>query len=139
MRPRRRAICLPWVKSSRHSVPFSTILPRICVSDFASVSDSIFYVAPRAGVRVLEILLPTLTLLLDPSSTPPSPLHTQALNQLLIFASMSPVPFKEATAKLGQTTREQLESSVRIALSNKSSGTTGLQQASKPQISLRSF
>ncbi|KAI0303661.1 armadillo-type protein [Multifurca ochricompacta] len=89
-------------------------------------------------VRVLGILLPTLILLLDPSQGAPSPLHTQALNQLLVFASSSPAPFKEATGKLDQATRECLESSVRSALSNKSSGTTA-HQAAKPQISLRSF
>ncbi len=91
------------------------------------------------GVRAFGVLLPTLTLLLDPSSqAAPPPLHTQALNQLLIFASSSPVPFKEATGKLDPETRERLESSVRNALSNKLTGAMA-QQAAKPQISLRSF
>ncbi|KAI0300801.1 clathrin-coated vesicle protein [Russula brevipes] len=94
-------------------------------------------IAEDLRVRILGVLLPTLTLLLDPNQTTPSPLHTQALNQLLIFASSSPVAFKEATGKLDQATRERLESAVRNALSNKSSGTTTL--AAKPQISLRSF
>jgi len=94
-------------------------------------------IAEDLRVRILGVLLPTLTLLLDPNQTTPSPLHTQALNQLLIFASSSPVAFKEATGKLDQATRERLESAVRNALSNMSSGTTTL--AAKPQISLRSF
>jgi len=95
-------------------------------------------IAEDLRVRVLGILLPTLTLLLDPNQTTPSPLHTQALNQLLLFASSSPVAFKEATGKLDQGIRERLESSVRNALSNKSSGSAAA-QAAKPQISLRSF
>ncbi|KAI0277285.1 clathrin-coated vesicle protein [Russula aff. rugulosa BPL654] len=95
-------------------------------------------IAEELRVRVLGILLPTLTLLLDPNLTAPSPLHTQALNQLLIFASSSPVAFKEATGKLDQGIRERLESAVRNALSNKSSSSTA-QQTAKPQISLRSF
>ncbi|KAI9509814.1 clathrin-coated vesicle protein [Russula earlei] len=88
-------------------------------------------------VRVLGVLLPTLTLLLDPDQNTPSTLHTQALNQLLIFASSSPVAFKEATGKLDHDIKERLESAVRNALSNKSAGTTT--QQTKPQISLRSF
>jgi len=95
-------------------------------------------IAEGLRVRVLGILLPTLTLLLDPNQTTPSPLHAQALNQLLIFASSSPVAFKEATGKLDQGIRERLEGAVRNALSNKSSAATA-QQTAKPQISLRSF
>ena len=87
---------------------------------------------------MLGVLLPTLTLLLDPNQSAPSPLHTQALNQLLIFASSSPVAFKEATSKLDQGIRERLESAVRSALSNKASAAMA-QQTAKPQISLRSF
>ncbi|KAI0258392.1 clathrin-coated vesicle protein [Gloeopeniophorella convolvens] len=95
-------------------------------------------IAEDLRVRALGVLLPTLTLLLDPSQPTPSPLHTQALNQLLIFASSSPVAFKEATAKLDQATRERLESAVRNVLSSKAAGTAA-HQAAKPQISLRSF
>jgi hypothetical protein len=87
---------------------------------------------------MLGILLPALTLLLDPNQTTPSPLHTLALNQLLIFASSSPIAFKEATGKLDQGIKERLESAVRNAFSNKSSG-AATQQSAKPQISLRSF
>jgi hypothetical protein len=106
-----------------------------------TISDKLFlmrFFSAGAGVRVLGTLLPTLTLLLDPNQTTPTPLHTQALNQLLIFASSSPVAFKEATGKLDQAIRERLESAVRNALSNKSSATAS-QLAAKPQISLRSF
>lgn len=109
------------------------------VGEIIKAFGTLFTTIPEdLRVRAFGILLPTLTLLLDPSQATPPPLHTQALNQLLIFASSSPVAFKEATGKLDQATRERLESSVRTALSNKLSGTAA-QQAAKPQISLRSF
>jgi HEAT repeat-containing protein 5 len=109
------------------------------VSNFGYLFDNTYLCGSAgAGVRVLGILLPTLTLLLDPNQTTPEPLHTQALNQLLIFASSSPIAFKEATGKLDQAIRERLESAVRNAFTNKSSAATA-QQTAKPQISLRSF
>ena len=117
---------------------FTTIPEDLRESLCMSSGPVVLHVLAAAGVRAFGILLPTLTLLLDPSQPTPPPLHTQALNQLLIFASSSPVFFKEATGKLDQATRERLESSVRNALSNKLSGTAA-QQAAKPQISLRSF
>lgn len=109
------------------------------VGEIIKAFGTLFTTIPEdLRVRAFGILLPTLTLLLDPSQPAPPALHTQALNQLLIFASSSPVSFKEATGKLDQATRECLESSVRHALSNKLTGTAA-QQAAKPQISLRSF
>ncbi|KAI0054064.1 clathrin-coated vesicle protein [Auriscalpium vulgare] len=94
-------------------------------------------VAEDMRVRVLGILLPTMTLLLDPDQSSSSPLHTQTLTQLLSFASQSPAAFKEATGKLDQATKERLEGSVRIALSARQSAAAQLH--AKPQISLRSF
>jgi len=117
---------------------FTTIPEDLRESLCMSFRPPGLYVLAAAGVRAFGILLPTLTLLLEPSQPAPPPLHAQALNQLLIFASSSPVSFKEATGKLDQATRERLESSVRNALSNKLTGTAA-QQAAKPQISLRSF
>ncbi|KAH9052913.1 clathrin-coated vesicle protein [Lactarius deliciosus] len=108
------------------------------VGEIIKAFGTLFTTIPEdLRVRAFGVLLPTLTLLLEPSQSTPPPLHAQALNQLLIFASSSPVSFKEATGKLDQATRERLESSVRNALSNKLTGTTA--QAAKPQISLRSF
>ncbi|TFY57214.1 hypothetical protein EVG20_g8633 [Dentipellis fragilis] len=57
-------------------------------------------IAEDLRVRVLGILLPVMTLLLDPTQETPSSLHSQALHQLLSFASASPSAFKDATAKL---------------------------------------
>ncbi|EKM52639.1 uncharacterized protein PHACADRAFT_186750 [Phanerochaete carnosa HHB-10118-sp] len=85
--------------------------------------------------RLLGVLLPTMTLLLDPSRTPPSVLHAQTIAQALTFAAASPQAFKEATTKLPAELRDTLETSVRQALGKKTSAS----EAHKPQISLRSF
>lgn len=90
------------------------------------------------GVRLLGVLLPTISLLLNHSqSSAPSSLHTQSVAQLLSFATSSPTSFKEAAGKLDSATRELLEQSVRSAVG----GTTSASGSSsgKPQISLRSF
>lgn len=76
-------------------------------------------------------------MLLRPSDTTLTPIHTQSVNQLLAFATSSPTPFKEATSKLEPAAREILEQSVRRAMGSTTSA--GAQNASKPQISLRSF
>jgi len=89
------------------------------------------------GIRLLGILLPTVSLVLDPTCTPPSALHTQGVTQMLSYATSSPAAFKEATAKLTPAMRETLETSIRQAVGNRN--TTQGQQATKPQISLRSF
>lgn len=86
--------------------------------------------------RVLGVLLPTMTLLLDPNQTPPSALHTQTIAQVLTFATASPPAFKEATTKLPAELRETLETSVRQALGGKKNAGG---EVHKPQISLRSF
>ncbi|KAF8558426.1 clathrin-coated vesicle protein [Imleria badia] len=86
--------------------------------------------------RVLSIILPTVTFLLRPSQSPPSSAHSNAVAQLLSFATSSPVNFKEATAQLEPHTREILELSIRKAVEGPS---TANQTTSRPQISLRSF
>ncbi|KAF9228616.1 clathrin-coated vesicle protein [Gyrodon lividus] len=86
--------------------------------------------------RVLSIILPTITLLLRPSQTPPCSTHSSAVAQLLTFAASSPVSFKEATAQLDHNVRDVLELSIRRAVE----GTLTISQtAVRPQISLRSF
>ena len=85
---------------------------------------------------MLGVLLPTMTLLMDPSQTPPSSLHTQTITQVLAFATMSAPAFKEATTKLPPEMKETLETSVRQALGAKK---TAASEVHKPQISLRSF
>ncbi|THH16286.1 hypothetical protein EW146_g4324 [Bondarzewia mesenterica] len=72
-------------------------------------------VVEDARVRVLGVLLPTLTLLLEPNESPVPAIHSQALTQLLSYASASPAAFKEATSKLDPATRERLEGSNRMA------------------------
>lgn len=90
----------------------------------------------NTGTRVLSIILPTVTLLLRPSQSPPSSTHSSAVTQLLSFATLSPVNFKEATAQLDSDTRETLELSIRKAIEGPS---TASQKTSRPQISLRFF
>jgi hypothetical protein len=85
---------------------------------------------------VLGVLLPAMTLLLDPSKATPSAIHTLTVKHVLSLATSAPAAFKEATGKMGPTARETLETSVRQSLGAAGSAN---QQSSKPQISLRSF
>ncbi|KAL0567040.1 hypothetical protein V5O48_014955 [Marasmius crinis-equi] len=87
--------------------------------------------------RLLTVFLPTIALLLSDSQSSSSPVITLSIKQLLAYATSSPASFKDATGKLDPTTRELLEQSIRKALGNNASA-SGSQQASKPQISLRS-
>lgn len=84
---------------------------------------------------VYMVLLPTLTLLLDPEN--PTPIHSLAIDHLLNLATQSPNSFKETTTSLTDTAKEKLETSIRQAVAsrqNNSKATTA-----KPQISLKSF
>ncbi|EPQ55802.1 ARM repeat-containing protein [Gloeophyllum trabeum ATCC 11539] len=85
---------------------------------------------------VLGILLPTLALLLDSTSSPP-PLHSLCISQLLSYASSYPAAFKATTAKLDVHKREALEESLRQSLAPRASGVDSASQ--RPQISLRAF
>ena len=89
------------------------------------------------GTRLLGVLLPTLTTLLEPATSSPSALHTQAISQLLVFASASPNAFKDASTKLAAETRDRMQGAVREALSSHAPVTTT--SNAKPQISLRAF
>lgn len=86
---------------------------------------------------MLCVLLPTATLVLDPNCSSPSPLHTQGITHLLSYATSAPAAFKEATGTLPNTTRDILEISIRQAVGGM--GGAKQAQATKPQISLRSF
>ncbi|KAI0688492.1 clathrin-coated vesicle protein [Cytidiella melzeri] len=86
--------------------------------------------------RLLGVLLPVMTLVLNPSRTPTPPLHTQTISQVLQFAASSPAAFKEVTGKLPNDMKEVLETSVRQALGGSKVNST---ESHKPQISLRSF
>jgi HEAT repeat-containing protein 5 len=77
-----------------------------------------------------------MSLLLDPTQSPPSPLHTQTIAQVLSFATASAPAFKEATTRLPAELKETLETSVRQALGAKKGAAS---EVHKPQISLRSF
>ncbi|KAG8776236.1 hypothetical protein FRC15_012050 [Serendipita sp. 397] len=87
---------------------------------------------------VLAVLLPTLALLLDPSRSPLSSLHVQAIPIVLTFASASPGPFKEVTDGLDVGAREVLEASVRLAVSGRQQAASS-QPSTKRQISLKAF
>jgi len=97
---------------------------------FASVPEDL-------RVRLLCVLLPTATLVLDPNCSPPSTLHTQGITHLLSYATSAPVAFKEATGTLPNTMKDILEMSIRQAVGGM--GGAKQTQATKPQISLRSF
>ena len=75
-------------------------------------------------------------MLLEPATIPSPALHTQTIKEILVFATSSPLSFKEATTKLNADTREVLETSVRQALGGSKASAN---EAHKPQISLRSF
>ena len=101
----------------------------------------VFFILSRAdtrntGTRVLSIVLPTITLLLRPSQSPPPSAHLSAVAQLLAFATSSPIHFKEATAQLEPDVRDILELSIRKAVEGPS---TTNQTTLRPQISLRTF
>ncbi|TFK48336.1 clathrin-coated vesicle protein [Heliocybe sulcata] len=86
--------------------------------------------------RLLGVIMPTLTYLLDPGATS-SPLHALCVAQLLSYATLSPAAFKDVTAKLQPQSREVLEESLRQSLGSRA---TSVEQTSqKPQISLRAF
>lgn len=95
-------------------------------------------VAEEHRSRLLGVILPTITLLLTNTQTPPSPIVTQSVAQLLSYATSSPVAFKDAAGKLEPSSRELLEQSVRRAIGGSATSTIG-GNAAKPQISLRSF
>ena len=84
----------------------------------------------------MGVLLPTMAMALEPTATPLPSLHGQTIKEILVFATTSPLSFKEATGKLNPETREVLEASVRLALGGNKAAN---QDAHKPQISLRSF
>jgi HEAT repeat-containing protein 5 len=88
------------------------------------------------GPRLLGVLLPVMTMVLNPAHAPPSKVHTQTIAQVLKFAASSPAAFKEATSKLPNDMKETLETSVRQALGGSK---TTASESHKPQISLRSF
>jgi len=98
--------------------------------------SAFFAATPDANrVRLLGVFLPTVALLLSPTSTSPTNMQTAA--QLLSYATTSPAAFKDAAAKLDAPTRELLEQTLRRVVG----GTTSpmVSAAAKPQISLRSF
>lgn len=108
-----------------------------------NVSSHVFHLTHHdinyqcSGARLLGVLIPTTTLLLRPSQTPPSTVHSSGITHLLSLAASSPASFKEATTQLDPSVREVLEMSIRKAVGG-IAGTTA-HQSVKPQISLRSF
>jgi hypothetical protein len=118
---------------------FSALVPTVSEASRMShimITPSLI-IDNALGPAILGIFLPTVALLLDPSKAVPSTVHTQAVANLLNFATGSPAAFKEVTGKLDQTVRDALETSIRQAVS----GNKAPQQSTvaKPQISLRSF
>ncbi|TFK38873.1 clathrin-coated vesicle protein [Crucibulum laeve] len=87
--------------------------------------------------RLLGVLLPTISLLLNASQAAPTPVQSQTVSQLLSYATTSPTSFKEAAGKLDNQVRELLEQCIRRAVGGTTTSTA--QAAAKPQISLRSF
>lgn len=103
------------------------------------------------GDRVLGVFLPTILLTLSNneeattttgSAASPSPsIHASGIAQILSFAALSPVAFKQAAAKLDSGARESLEQAVRKAVGKTAAQGPGQgsAQGGKPQISLRAF
>ncbi|GAA6032931.1 hypothetical protein JCM8097_000054 [Rhodosporidiobolus ruineniae] len=90
--------------------------------------------------QALSILLPTLILLLSPSSA--SPLHPLALNHLLNLAASHSAHFKEATAGLPADERQLLEDSIRAAVGKGGRGgaaAAGQGRTAEPKIELKLF
>jgi HEAT repeat-containing protein 5 len=85
---------------------------------------------------VFDILLPVIGLLLQHAQTHSSALKSQTVSQLLLFATSSPLAFKEAAGKLDSVTKEILEQALRCAVGEV---TSKGQNVAKPAISLKSF
>jgi len=108
------------------------------VSEILKAFSAFFnYVQEDLRARVLGVLLPSIALLLDPSKSTPSSIHSNAVAQLLSFATTAPGAFREATSKMETNSRETLELSIRQAIDANSLNANA--SAAKPQISLKSF
>ncbi|GAA5906312.1 AP-1 complex accessory protein LAA1 [Sporobolomyces salmoneus] len=70
----------------------------------------------------MSILLPTLNLLLSPSTSPPPPVHSLALTYILQLAATYSLHFKEATAALPEDRRKLLEESIRATVKGGGAG-----------------
>ena len=127
---------LQLARSTRHSQVSSFQYQKnsVCALCFATL-ESLLIIHMLSGPRALGVIMPVLILFLDPSRQPPTPLHTQAVTQLLSLAAASPAAFKDATGRLEQSSKDALETSVRQALGSKGQ----VAEPAKPQISLRSF
>lgn len=93
--------------------------------------------------RAYGVLLPTLCLLLDPSSSggSPSQLHLIATTTLLGLAQSGPKAFKDATAQMGEGERAGLEKAVRDAVGAQGAAKAAAAAAGadKRGIELKSF
>jgi len=99
--------------------------------------SSFFSFTPETHrVRLLGVLLPTIAMLLSNTQSS-TPVISQTVSQLLLYATSSPAAFKEAATNLDPSARELLEQSIRRAVG--STALTPTQNPAKPQISLRSF
>ncbi|KAF7308406.1 Clathrin-coated vesicle protein [Mycena chlorophos] len=87
--------------------------------------------------RLLGVFLPTITLLLSNPQAAATTVTSQSIRELLTYATSSPAAFKDAAGKLDPPIRELLEQSVRRAVGGANPAPSA--QATKPQISLRSF
>ncbi|KAK1228476.1 hypothetical protein PQX77_008494 [Marasmius sp. AFHP31] len=124
----------PRVKDGSITESHSSAIGEIWKAFFAFFSS----LEEADRTRLLAVFLPTIALLLSDSQSSSAPIITLSVKQLLAYATSSPASFKDATGKLDAPIRELLEQSIRKALGNTTTA-TGAQQASKPQISLRSF
>ncbi|GAA5869068.1 hypothetical protein JCM16303_000350 [Sporobolomyces ruberrimus] len=82
-------------------------------------------VAAERRTQSMSILLPTLNLLLSPSTSPTPPVHSLAVSYLLQLASAHPIHFKEATGILPEDQRKLLEESIRATMRGGGGGTRG--------------
>lgn len=108
-RPEHRVVCAQEILKVLLS--FFSIVPiafRKLLSDF---SITFFYtVTDRAA---LDILLPTVSLLLEPNTVPAPPTHSFAIQSLIQLASQDSNAFKQSTAELDPVQRSLLETCIR--------------------------
>ena len=106
-------------------VPAGTPLAALrgAVEDVIKTFTGLVATLPSEGefrAKALAIILPTLLVLLSPSST--TELHTFTVRQLITLAGQHAAAFKEATAALDAERRALLENAIRAQLGSAAAG-----------------
>ncbi|KAI9492675.1 hypothetical protein BDB00DRAFT_420321 [Zychaea mexicana] len=87
---------------------------------------------------LLSIVLPTLTVLMDPSASETTPVHRTVVAQILTLATSTPLAFKDTVSELPDHVRIRLETSVRQSvMSNQEQQQQQQQQKQRRQEELQ--